>query len=370
MTTAWIDGEAAEHAAAIAAAAGRIRASRHPLFTGDYGDVATTRALLRLAAQAGGAVDQQNAAAALGWLSVLRETGSFVGAPAEIRRRADMLLFVGPKALQAAPELADFVLTEQPDLGRGKGGPRRVLWLGGPAALPDLPGGGRVEAVACAPGQLRAALSMLRAGVSGQRFGKGPLATEVIHALAATLREARFGALVFAASDLDELDLEMLLGLVADLNAETRWTTLPLSGDPAAFGAAQVATWTAGWPLRLGFGRGVPEHDLWRFDGARLAASGECDLVVHLGSGEADLPEAFRELPLIAVTSDATAWRSEPAIRFTVAPTSAGHLIRFNELWGSFVAAAPGAASDRPSPAELLDGIAEALDAASQEEAA
>ena len=79
--------------------------------------------------------------------------------------------------------------------------------------------------------------------------------------LAAALQAARFGVAVWSAVSLDELTIEMLCGLIDDLNTATRFTGLPLAPGDNALGVLQACGWMTGFPLRTGFGRGFPEHD-------------------------------------------------------------------------------------------------------------
>ena len=72
----------------------------------------------------------------------------------------------------------------------------------------------------------------------------------------------------------------MLHGLVRDLNDTTRFSTLPLPGLDNGAGVLAACGWTTGFPMRTGFGSGVPIHDPWQFDADRLVASGETDCVV------------------------------------------------------------------------------------------
>ena len=128
-------------------------------------------------------------------------------------------------------------------------------------------------------------------------------AAKALDALAADLRAARFGVAVWSAAELDTLTIEMLCGLVADLNADD-----PLSAVSRLAAARQCARRAAGLRLddRLshahGFGRGFPEHDPWRFDAARLVESGEADCALWISAYRAAAPAWTRPVPMIALT--------------------------------------------------------------------
>ena len=111
---------------------------------------------------------------------------------------------------------------------------------------------------------LPALLAVLRAHIAGRPAGKiaKPVAT-----LATALQAARFGVAVWSAASLDALAIEMLFGLIDDLNAGDALQRLwPLAPGDNAHGVLQACGWMTGFPLRTGFGRGYPEHDPWRFD--------------------------------------------------------------------------------------------------------
>ena len=69
-----------------------------------------------------------------------------------------------------------------------------------------------------------------------------------------------------------------------------------------------------GFPLRTGFGRGVPEHDPWRFEASRLVDSGEADCAVWISAYGARPPTWKRDVPLVVLTDSADALRTHVTI--------------------------------------------------------
>ena len=55
---------------------------------------------------------------------------------------------------------------------------------------------------------------------------------------------------------------------------------LALGGNDNALGASQALLWQTGWPSRVSFSRGMPEHDPWLYDAERLVKAGEADALV------------------------------------------------------------------------------------------
>src|SRR5262249_6608158 len=164
--------------------------------------------------------------------------------------RGDILLLVGPGLVEAWPELGERLLSAP--LGREINAERRVFWLcPGKSAVPDS-----VKVVGRSAGDLPVQLALLRACVGG-RLAKAPKA---MADFAKALQVARLGVAVWSAASLDELTIEMLFGLLDELNTATRFTGLPLAPADNAMGVTQACGWMTGFPPRIGFRRGYPEH--------------------------------------------------------------------------------------------------------------
>ena len=153
---------------------------------------------------------------------------------------------------------------------------------------------------AAKPG-LGATLAALRAQCAGRKVA-APVAN--FDRFRSALAAARFPVFLFSGHGRDALALEMLQGLVADLNRTARASGLHLPASESGWGSALASTWMTGFPLRTGFARGFPEFDPWRFDVARMIAAGEADLHLWI-SGQAD------RLPITRATASHArrAWR-------------------------------------------------------------
>lgn len=358
---------------AVSAAANLIASSRQPLITGLATDVAGVKAALALAKLSGGVVDHGNSDVLYRNIETLRQSGMFVASPAEMRRRADRFLIVGPNVPDDAPDLLGFLFGGTRDLGRpsADGEPRRIVWLGG-AAGATLPSNGiALDPVPCDAEALTDAMGMIRAALGGRRFRAGSIATETAAVIAETLSKASFACIVWSAASLDAIGVEMAAGLVADLNAVTRASSIALSGGGHAWGAAQIATSVSGFPLRVGYGRGEAVHDAWGYDGKRLIASGECDLVVDVSALETLAPVDARRLPLIAITG-----HDEPPggakVAFQVGIPGRDHAgVLYSDHAASFITVdGVRGASDMPTADGILRAIAEALGSTAAKRAA
>src|SRR6202043_3037453 len=87
--------------------------------------------------------------------------------------------------------------------------------------------GANVRTIGRDPAELSGVLAALRARVAGRPVGTALVPTKLLDALVAELQAARFGVAVWSAGGLDVLTIEMLCGLIGDLNAKTRFSGCP-----------------------------------------------------------------------------------------------------------------------------------------------
>jgi formylmethanofuran dehydrogenase subunit B len=254
---ASIDGKPASLEDAAAAAAQLLARSGQPLIAGLGADVEGARAAIALAKRVGGVVEHLHSAALLRDLDCLRETGVMLTTPGEARVRADVVLLAGDGLLQTWPALNERLL-QLPARPDGVDVARRIVWLA-PEADATIPGfDGDIEVIAVGLGATLAAnLAVLRARVKGRPVVRAPIPLPALDSLAAVLKGARFGVAVWTAARLGALELEMLNGLVRDLNETTRFSTLPLAATDNGAGVLAACGWMTGFPMRTGFGAGA-----------------------------------------------------------------------------------------------------------------
>ena len=287
--TAWIDGRAVTRDEAVAAAATLLAGAHCPVFAGLCAEAASVQAAFDLARAIGASLDPAAGPSLYADLGALASGGAMTTTPAETRGRADMVLALG--AAPWATDLLGEVTAEGPVRGRASGKPRTLLALG-------APGDGAVQHIAYPAGEagLAAAIGLLRGLVAGRVAGPHPLAD-----LATRLRDALYGVILYDPAEIGALGAEMLNGLVKDLNETTRCFALPLGDPHQGRAVAQIAAWSTGQGPRVGFGRGTPEHDPWRFDAARQAEAGEADAALWLAALPANLPAWTRTVPTVAL---------------------------------------------------------------------
>jgi len=275
MAVAWIGNRETPLERAVTEAATLLSSSRFPVFIIDT-DVDGTRAAVALAERVGGACDHVAGAALARETALITDKGGMFIAPGEVRRRADVVVVVG----ELPDAHCDFVTSladTMPDLSTGR--PRSFFLICEEGTRAPPLGGKRAVRLSC--GSLAATLAALRAQCA-RRAAAAPVSH--FDRFAEALASANLPAFLFSGHALDGLAMEMLQGLIADLNRTGRASALHLPASESGWGSTLAATWMTGFALRSGFGRGFPEFDPWRFDAARMIASGEADLRVWVGA--------------------------------------------------------------------------------------
>lgn len=290
-----IDGVPATLDAAIARAAMLLRGSALPLFAGLGTDVGGMRAVLELAERTGGIVDHGASRGLIANLRAQQDGGWVAGTLAEVRNRADLVLFVGTDGGALAPRLVERCLAPRATLF----GPlRRHLVYLGQNLRPAEGSGAEITTLPGPAERLPEIVAVLRALAAGAKVAAtevAGLAVAELRALADRLAAARYAVIVWAAGAFagrqPDLLTGTLAGLTRELNAKGRCAALPLAAPDNVIGTNQVCAWQTGLPLRTSFASGGPDHDPVRWSTAALVEAGGVDRLFWLGSiGEQPVP--------------------------------------------------------------------------------
>jgi formylmethanofuran dehydrogenase subunit B len=359
MSEARINGKPASLAAAAECAAGILSQARMPVVAGLGTDVAGARAAILLAEKLGGAYDHMHAARIFAGLDVMRQAGWMFTTPSEARLRADVLLFVGKDLSKFWPAMmACLSPAEKPPFELARE-PRKILWIG--------PGRGGAQAEGFTvqtldSPDLKVTLAALRARVGGRAVHAAKSTLKKLDEFTSVLKNARFGVAVWGGEELDSLSVEMLQGLIRDLNKSVRFSGLPIDSGANASGVVQTSGWMTGFPVRTSFGRGFPEHDTWRFDATRMIESGEADAALWISAYEGVAPRWKRNIPLIALASAQTAFSKVPQVCVDVGCPGIDHDgVEFAQETGSLVARTASHPSHKPQVAAVIEEIVKYL---------
>jgi formylmethanofuran dehydrogenase subunit B len=335
-----------------------LAASRSPLIAGYGAEVAGVSAALRLAAQLGGAVDFCRGTGATNLLRTLIDRGLLFTTPREARTRADVLLLVGPSV--GGSQVVLDILEGQPTLSAGESARRDVLWLcpaNGAETLSRfdmLVAEAEFASIHGVLGQLNAVARSRPMRV--ESFGG--LYREDFEEITGRLLTARFGVIAFSPEELDPLAIEALFAFAEHLSRATRVTLLPVISNRAAQTAAIVSIWSTGFAPRLGFARGYPEFDLWRFDAERMAGARECDALLWLSPLEAKGPDWKNDMPMVALTRPGAVFTRTPDVLIeTEIPGSGGETELFSDRLQALAAMPADAGGPLPTPGAVLERL-------------
>jgi formylmethanofuran dehydrogenase subunit B len=358
MSEARINGKPVLLAEAAERAAEMLSLARMPVVAGLGTDAAGVRAAILLAEKLRGVYDHMHSARIFAELDVMRQAGLMSTTPNEARLRADVFLFIGKDLTKVWPEMmARLAPAEIPsfDLARE---PRRLLWI--------APGrGAKVEGLAIQTldtPDLHATLAGLRARAAERPVNCAKSTLRKLDEFAGVLKNARFGVAVWGSDGLDSLAIEMLHGLILDLNKTTRFSGLSLGAGANASGAVHTSGWMTGFPMRTSFGRGFPEHDTWRFDAARMIESGEADAALWISAYGTEAPPWKKNVPLVALATAQTVFAREPQVCIDVGCPGIDHdSVEFARETGSLVGRLASQPSQTPSVATVISQITKYL---------
>jgi formylmethanofuran dehydrogenase subunit B len=350
--------------AAIAAAARILRGASAPLFDGLTADLHAIRAVLALAERVGGTVDHLYSPALLANAAVARASGWVTATFAEVANRADFILLVGADPQRNFPRFHERLIGNTTPLYRD--GPPSLAFVGPehlapPASLTAL------RAI-LGPAELLDGVAALSLLMRGRRPGPAhaTLPIDTLTEIAGRLRGARYGVIVWDLSlyapSTAELAVEYLADILRDLNARTRCVGLPLGGSGNALGAMQAALWQTGWPLRISFAGGAPEHDPRRHNDGRVLDAGEADAIVWVASVVAEPPPPSAA-PIIALVADDVELATPAAVEIRLGIPGIDHggeIMRADAVIAVPLQATR--ASDRPSAADVVRAILRALE--------
>jgi formylmethanofuran dehydrogenase subunit B len=374
-STASVNGTPVARAEATRAAAALLTNSRSPVLAGMGTDIAGARASIRLARRIGASIDHMDSNAVFANLEVMRRAGWIVTTPLQTRARADTVLLVGDGILEAWPEMAERLALDSPPTLTNH--PRRLFHLhtsGTPQVASPAPSQVASPAsprVMAGPGPathdfptatLLPTLTALRAITAGRATSLDAAAAAPLRELAAALSQAKFGVAIWSAAALDTMAIELLCGLIDDLNKKTRFAGLPLAPPNGAEGVAQTCAWITGFPMRTSFAGAQPLHDPWRFDANRLIDSGEADSALWISAFSATPPPWDNAIPTIALIPPGTTFRTPPAVVFEVGHPGQDHdTMLYDQALGGIAFARAATPTTIPTVAATIAAITAAL---------
>ncbi len=326
---------------AIAAAANILADAKAPLITGFGTDVGGARATLALADRIGAVVDHMNMPAKLHNLLTLQNGGWITTTLAEVKNRADFILFIGAGVLQRFPRFLERVVWPKDAMFVDPGSTRKIVFLGDIENL-SVTSSFPITRLHCENSALPRIVPALRALVNGQPLGAtqfAPSDQQCLQALAQQMRQARYGVIVWVAPDFDfphgELTIQTIAEMIKDLNRTTRFAGLPLGGSDGDFSANGTQTWQTGFPMRSRYAKNGLDYDPHRHSSDALIAANEIDALLWISSFNGSRTAPHTDIPSIVLGTPNMKFKREPDVFIPIATPGihhAGHFIRADKV--------------------------------------
>jgi formylmethanofuran dehydrogenase subunit B len=331
MVETRVLGRVVSLVAAVTEASKCLSGARYPVVAGMDSDVAGQRVAIAIARHLGCAYDHQASDAALTELAVMQRCGWMAVSPGEVSRSCDLLLAVGDVTSDG--------------------------WLARtfPARQPP-------SVVQISIREAARSLALIRALLNGTPADSLGTGTKKLIDFVEILKSARFGVAVWRQGTLTGPVVEMLMGLVRDLNRDTRFSALSLSDGSQAQAANLVSGWLSGFPVRTSWAGPDPEHDPWEHSAERLIASGEADAALWISALDRPPPSWTAELPTVALVAPGTRFRRWPHVVIEVGRPGKDHdAILFESSTAALNVRQAEQASEAPHVAAVLDQILKQL---------
>ncbi|MFX1603647.1 MAG: formylmethanofuran dehydrogenase subunit B [Promethearchaeota archaeon] len=279
-------GEAIDRAVEI------LSSARRPLV---YGLSSTEndahREAYKIAETTGGIVDNTSSVCHGPTILGAQESGEAAGSLAEVKNRADTIIFWGSNPQFAHPRHISRYVRAQGEYVKDPKADRKI-WVFDirktiTANMAD-------EFVKITPGKDLELIGAMRAlarghpldvdeagGVSIQRI------TEIVEALKASKYGILFFGLGLTQSAGRHRNIDAAIRLVQDLNAFGKWNMMPMRGHFNVAGANKTSTWQTGYPFAVDYARGYPRYQPGEYTSVDVLARGEADAMLNVAADPA-----------------------------------------------------------------------------------
>jgi len=218
-------------------------------------------------------------------------------------------------------------------------------------------------------------LTTLRALVKGQpvnpeTVAETGLTVEQLQDLANRMKSARFGVLFFgmgvSMTRGKHMNSAAILTLVAELNAFTKFVTMPMRGHGNVTGSDMVMRWTTSYPFGVNLSRGYPRFNPGEYSTVDVLVRGDNDAALILGADPgATMPQPaidhLSRIPTIVLDPKVTHTSRLARVHITTAATgisAPGTVYRMDEVP---LPLRPALHSPYPTDEEVLRRICDAV---------
>ena len=328
-----IKGKNVPLAEAISAMSDILRKSHTPLIAGLGTDVSGMRRVMELADKTGAIVDHMHGEGLIRNTLVLQDLGWIMTTMAEIKNRADLIIFAGTDATNFS-RFYERVIWNEESMFDLKNDDRQIVYIGNKLnTKPGInPNGKRPTLLDCKTEQIGEIISSLHALVSGENLDVKEVAgvkIKTLQTLAEKMTSAKYGVIIWAPGELDiphaELTIQNFCEISKYLTRVTRFTGFALGGNDGGMTANSVCAWQSGYPLRVNFNKGYPDYDAHRYSTHNVLKNKEVDSLLWISSFESNINSPRASIPTIVMANPDTTLKFKPDVFIPVSTPGIDH---------------------------------------------
>ncbi len=328
-----ISGKPVTIDSAVTKAAQLLKKAQTPLFSGLGTDVNGMRAVMKLADTCGAIIDHMHADGFMRNILVLQDLGWITTTMAEIKNRADLIIFAGTDATHY-PRFFERVIWNKQSLFNVNTAQRKIIYIGD--KLNTRPGkspsGKRPTVIHCKQDDIGELISAVHALITGATLDPDKIAgikIKVLQNLAKQMQNAKYGVIVWAPDELNiqhaELTIQSFCEVVKYLTRITRFAGFSLGGNDGAATATNVCAWQSGYPMRVNFNKGYPDYDAHRYASHKLLKNKEIDTLLWISSFTSEISPPKARIPTIVLAKPDIKINFRPDIFIPVATPGVDH---------------------------------------------
>lgn len=317
---------------AIAEACRILKNSHTPLLAGLGADAAGMRQIMRLADITGAVLDHLHGDALIRNTLVLQDLGWIMTTMAEIKNRADLIIFAGTDAADY-PRFFERVVWHKHALFNKKN-KRRIVYIGDKLnTTPGIsPAGDRPVVLNCKTNQIGEVISSLHTLLTGIKLDVTEVVgikVKVLEQLVEQMQGAQYGVVVWSPGELDfphsELTIQNFCEIVKYLTRFTRFAGFSLGGNDGATTANNLCAWQSGYPLRVNFNKGYPDYNAHYYSTRNLLKHKEVDALLWISSFSSAINPPRASIPTIILAPPDLTLNFRPEVYLPVSTPGLDH---------------------------------------------
>ncbi len=291
----------------------------------------------------------------------------------EVKNRADLIIYWGGNPAECHPRhFTKYTLTQKGKfVPNGRKGRTMIL-----VDIRETPSAKAADIfLQIRPSKDFEVLTTLRALVKGQRVNPETVAetgltVAQLQDFVNRMKRARFGVLFFgmglSMTRGKHMNSAAVLTLAAELNAFTKFVTMPMRGHGNVTGSDMVMRWTTSYPFGVNLSRGYPRFNPGEYSTVDLLIRGDNDAALILGADPgATMPQPaidhLSRIPTIVLDPKVTHTSRLARVHITTAATgisAPGTVYRMDEVP---LPLRPALRSPYPTDEEVLRRIGHAV---------